>query len=490
MAFGALGVLGWATTHQEFASGLPSLIPMPPITAILFLITGITLLFMQWSSTVLLTTVLSRVLGFSSLALTILVAIEFFTPVHLGLESLFVRNPSSLGPVPIARISPIAATFFILCSFSLIALQYRSYRIRAIGAGLALTVAGFDGIVILGYLYGTPLLYGGTIIPMALTTALAFGTLSFGLMWMAGSDTFPRRPFAGSSTRATLLRAFLPLPVVFVTLTGLFHQIFPFHWNPALVAAISGWMASTLILLLISKVAGSVGGSIDRAEAAVAQANTDLVQTYDTTLEGWARALDLRDKVTEGHCRRVSDMTARLAQFMGVPQEEIIHFRRGALLHDIGKMGLPDRILMKPGPLTPEEWDVMRKHPEYAMQMLGSIAYLRPALDIPYAHHERWDGTGYPRRLKGEDIPLSARIFAVVDIWDALMFERPYHAPWPAVHVREYIQSLSGTHLEPRIVEAFFKMIDSESPAPPMESGHGMDPHPVFPPAPEDKPMR
>jgi putative nucleotidyltransferase with HDIG domain len=185
------------------------------------------------------------------------------------------------------------------------------------------------------------------------------------------------------------------------------------------------------------------------------RSNTDLELAYDTTLEGWSRALDLRDKETEGHTRRVTDVTERLARTMGLNEADLVHIRRGALLHDIGKMGIPDSILLKPGALTEDEWAIMRKHPLYANELLAPIAYLRTALDIPYCHHEKWDGTGYPRGLKGEQIPFSARVFAVVDVWDALRSDRPYRQAWPEEQVREHIRNLSGTHFEPRVVTAF-----------------------------------
>ncbi len=143
---------------------------------------------------------------------------------------------------------------------------------------------------------------------------------------------------------------------------------------------------------------------------------------------------------------------------MGVSEEEIVHIRRGALLHDIGKMGIPDSILLKPGPLTDEEWVTMRKHPQHAYDMLSPIAYLNPALDIPYCHHEKWDGSGYPRGLAGPQIPLAARIFAVVDVWDALRSDRPYRARWPEEKVREHIRSLAGTHFDPQVAEVFLNM--------------------------------
>jgi len=188
------------------------------------------------------------------------------------------------------------------------------------------------------------------------------------------------------------------------------------------------------------------------------RSNLDLGLAYEATIEGWSRAMDLRDKETEGHTQRVTELTVRLARALGVSDDEIVHIRRGALLHDIGKMGVPDHILLKPGPLTEDEWARMRQHPGLAYEMLLPIAYLRPALDIPYCHHEKWDGTGYPRGLIGETIPLAARIFAVVDVWDALRSCRPYRAAWPEETVRDHIRSLSGTHFDPRVAEAFLQL--------------------------------
>jgi PAS domain S-box-containing protein len=189
--------------------------------------------------------------------------------------------------------------------------------------------------------------------------------------------------------------------------------------------------------------------------------NAELMHSYDTTIEAWARVLDLRDRDTEGHTRRVTDMTVRLARALGVGEAELVHIRRGATLHDIGKMGIPDSVLHKPGPLTDEEWALMRRHPELAHEWLAPIDFLGPALEIPYCHHEKWDGSGYPRGLRGEQIPLAARIFAVADIWDALSFDRPYRAAWPAEKVRAHIASLSGSHLDPRVVAAFLEAVDA-----------------------------
>jgi putative nucleotidyltransferase with HDIG domain len=191
--------------------------------------------------------------------------------------------------------------------------------------------------------------------------------------------------------------------------------------------------------------------------------NTELVTAYDATIEGWSRALELRDRETEGHTLRVTDITIRLARQVGIQEDEMIHVRRGALMHDIGKMGVSDAILLKPGPLTAEETQVMRRHPVFAYEMLYPIGYLRSAIDIPYCHHEKWDGSGYPRGLKGEQIPLAARVFAIVDVWDALRNDRPYRKAWPEGKVREYLRDQNGRHFDPVVVDAFFKVVDEET---------------------------
>lgn len=187
----------------------------------------------------------------------------------------------------------------------------------------------------------------------------------------------------------------------------------------------------------------------------IEQAHSQLLSAYDATIEGWSRAMDLRDKETEGHTQRVTQLSEKLAKIAGIRQDELIQIRRGSLLHDIGKLGVPDSILLTPNKLTDGEWEVMRKHPQYAYEMIQPIEYLRPALDIPYCHHEKWDGTGYPRGLKGEEIPLSARIFAIVDVWDALTSDRPYRAAWDKQKTLQYINEQSGKHFDPQIVELF-----------------------------------
>lgn len=188
----------------------------------------------------------------------------------------------------------------------------------------------------------------------------------------------------------------------------------------------------------------------------------DLILAYDTTIEGWSRALDLRDKETEEHTLRVTNLTLRLAQAFGVNDDELKHIRHGALLHDIGKMGIPDTILRKSGALSDEERAMMRQHPQLAYEMLSPIAYLLPALDIPYCHHEKWDGTGYPRGLKGEEIPLAARLFAVVDVFDALTSDRPYRPAWAKNKAIEYIRQKAGSHFDPSVVEVFLRLIDKK----------------------------
>lgn len=191
----------------------------------------------------------------------------------------------------------------------------------------------------------------------------------------------------------------------------------------------------------------------------IKHSNLQLVRAYDETIEGWSRAMDIRDKETEGHTQRVVDLTLQLARTMGIPEGQLTHIKRGILLHDIGKLVVPDSILFKPSALTELEWKIMKMHPMNAFNMLSSVDYLKPALDIPYCHHEHWDGTGYPRGLKGEEIPLAARIFSVVDIWDALLSDRPYRPAWNREKTLAYIKSRSGEDLDPKVVKAFLKII-------------------------------
>ncbi len=188
-------------------------------------------------------------------------------------------------------------------------------------------------------------------------------------------------------------------------------------------------------------------------------------EIYDRALEGWVYALEMRDHETEAHTHRVTETTVELARFMGMNAEQLTHIRRGALLHDIGKIAIPDDILLKPGPLSETEWEVMRQHTQYAYDMLWPLSFLRPALDIPYYHHEKWDGSGYPQGLKGKQIPLAARIFAVVDVWDALSFARPYRPAWPKQKVLQHLRAQAGIHFDPAVVKLFLQYLDQQQSA-------------------------
>ena len=191
----------------------------------------------------------------------------------------------------------------------------------------------------------------------------------------------------------------------------------------------------------------------------VQRSNLELNLAYDATIEGLSRALDLRDTRTEEHARRVTDITMRLAVRLGVGGPDLVHIRRGAILHDIGKVAIPDEILFKPGPLAEDEWNIMRRHPSIAVDLLSPVTYLAPALDIPHWHHEKWNGTGYPDQLSGNQIPFSARLFALVDVYDALISDRPYRAAWSKGTAIQYIESQSGKHFDPKIVPEFLDLI-------------------------------
>ena len=218
-------------------------------------------------------------------------------------------------------------------------------------------------------------------------------------------------------------------------------------------------------LNFMEALAADAAMAIDHAElfGNLQQSNEELKAAYDATIWGWSKALELRDKETQGHSERVVELTVRLAQRLGIWEGDLPALRRGAILHDIGKMGVPDSILLSPGPLSAGEWEIMSKHPEFAHQMLTSIPFLQSALDIPYCHHERWDGSGYPRGLKAEEIPLAARIFSVVDVWDALTSDRPYRDAWSFEKAQEYIGLNSGYLFDPHVVDVFLKMMEEEN---------------------------
>lgn len=221
------------------------------------------------------------------------------------------------------------------------------------------------------------------------------------------------------------------------------------------VPAEHDWLEFLRALAVQAAIALDSASMFERLE----RSNIELKQAYDTTIEGWARALDLKDEDTVGHSRRVTDLSVQLAARLGLGGDQLVQVRRGALLHDIGKMGVPDHILLKPGSLDPDEWEVMKRHTTFAYDLLSSIPFLRPALDIPYAHHERWDGNGYPRGLRGEEIPLAARLFSVVDVYDALTSERPYREAWTEDEALAHIEEGAGSQFDPQVVEAFLEMI-------------------------------
>jgi putative nucleotidyltransferase with HDIG domain len=196
----------------------------------------------------------------------------------------------------------------------------------------------------------------------------------------------------------------------------------------------------------------------------IERVNEEVLGAYDATLLGWSRVLEVRENETAGHSQRVADLTVRLARALGCTEAEIVQIRRGALLHDIGKMALPDEILRKTGALTEEERHQVQQHPELAYTWLNGIDFLRPALDIPYCHHERWNGSGYPRGLRGEEIPLAARLFSVVDVWDALLADRPYKARWTPAAAKSYLREHAGELFDQRVVQVFIAMIDEAAP--------------------------
>jgi len=212
-------------------------------------------------------------------------------------------------------------------------------------------------------------------------------------------------------------------------------------------------------------VAGQAAIAIDSAVmfTDLQRSNAELSLAYDATIEGLSRALDLRDKETKEHTFRVTDITVKLATRLGIKQSDLIHIRRGAILHDIGKVAIPDQILFKPGPLLKEEWDIMRRHPDIAVELLSPVSYLEPALEIPHWHHEKWNGTGYPDGLHQENIPFSARLFALADVYDALISNRPYRSAWSKQDAVQYIENQAGTHFDPRIVPEFLDLVNASS---------------------------
>jgi putative nucleotidyltransferase with HDIG domain len=236
-------------------------------------------------------------------------------------------------------------------------------------------------------------------------------------------------------------------------------SLWDYGWQYNLTAVIALFALAFMTWVIAWRMENAIKENTELV-ATLKKSNAQIWNAYETTLEGWSLALDLRDKETEGHTQRVTDLTVKLARAIGVSDDELEHIRRGALLHDIGKLGVPDTILLKADKLTEEEWLIMKQHPRYAYSLLYPIQFLRESLDIPCHHHEKWDGSGYPQGMKEDEIPLAARIFAVVDVYDALLYDRPYRKGWAKEKVLNYIKAQSGSHFDPHVVDVFLREIE------------------------------
>ena len=260
-------------------------------------------------------------------------------------------------------------------------------------------------------------------------------------------------------------KRFLPIAWVLSVLSAGFvylserYHFMPFEQNYQIQADYIDLVIIVIFLTITTCIFWIVMNVIEKTILRVLSSERRVKDAYDLTLEGWARALEMRDKETEGHSRRVTELTMKIGRQMAFSEEELIHVRRGALLHDIGKMAIPDSILHKPGELTEEEWTLVRKHPLQAYEMLKDIDFLEQAMDIPLYHHEQWDGNGYPYGLAGEEIPLPARIFAVVDNWDALCSDRAYRPAWEREEAISYIKEQAGKKFDPEVTKVFLRVI-------------------------------
>jgi len=286
-----------------------------------------------------------------------------------------------------------------------------------------------------------------------------YSTLDGGGIHDPGVLVYPIIIFLGS-----LLFGKRASPILFLACAGSLILIGTLELKGILVTSNSANVDDILVqVVLLAAVSFLVWITMENIEVSLKRAEETEIQlkeSYDKTLEGWAKALEYRDRETEGHSRRVTNLCTLLAIQLGLAENELIQLHRGALLHDIGKMAIPDSILFKPGPLSESEWELMRLHPVYAKEMLEDIPYLQEALTIPYCHHERWDGKGYPQGLKGEDIPLPSRIFTIVDHWEALNSDRPYRKAVPREQVLNYIRDNSGIIYDPNVADTFLSLMD------------------------------
>jgi putative nucleotidyltransferase with HDIG domain len=274
------------------------------------------------------------------------------------------------------------------------------------------------------------------------------GILAYPIFIMVGVLFFGRR----SAPYFSLAAIVSLVAIVFLEIQGYIH--------PTIGPTTFDILLPIIVLLLVAPAfIWVVVGNLEKNLERIKESEDELRRNYDLTLEAWAKVLEYRDKETEGHSRRLVDLSSRLATALGLAAEEIEHLKRGALLHDIGKLAIPDEILLKPGALNDAERRLMQQHPTYAKQMLSQVSFLQPCIDVAYSHHERWDGLGYPEGLKGEAIPLSARIFAIVDQWDALTSTRPYRKAWTREDVLAYFRDNAGKIYDPQIVSVFFTII-------------------------------
>ena len=472
MAVGGLVLAGWALGLPLITSFGPGLPPMVPNTALSLALAGEAL----WLS---LARRPPRLARLNTLAANILASVvtlfggltlgEHFFGWRLPLDTLLLPFLADQGPIP-GRL-PFNTAFSLVCIGLALLLLRISSQGAAVLAQLLALLAALNGLrVLLGFIDRES---GSYTIPspegVALHTATALVLLGCGVLCArprAGLMAIVTGPGYGGHVFRLLLPAavLLPLLIGALTLRGHLSGFFSLGFGMILLTfanlLVFWWLARALnqsesVALYEAQRAHALFTDLERS-------NEALMQAYDETLAGWSYALELRDGETRGHTQRVTELTLRLAEASGMSENELVHIRRGALLHDIGKLGVPDAILRKAGRLSDEEWAVMRKHPVYAYEWLAPITYLRPALVIPYCHHERWDGTGYPRGLKGEAIPLAARLFAVVDVWDALCSERPYHLPWPVEEVKAYLAAQAGTHFDPAVVALFLRLIQDD----------------------------
>ena len=474
-ALGIAATVGWLTGWRTLTGIRADYVPMAPNTALSFIVLGISLYALITERKPALK--LSRISAALILVLSLIRFIELSVNINLNVDQWIFRVPEDkLGLIPVGKMALPTALNFLFASVAI--LLSSSLKKRLFVDVLTRVLAGLTTIIglvfCLGYIYGTPLLYVGTTIPMALNTAIAFFTLGLGLVINNLSHDIAERKQAQEAMR----KAYDELEVRVAERTAELAKA-----NEALQADIIERKQAEEELkkseASYKKLTESLGLTLNEVKKReedvqkgrdaflnmledVTESYKELVFAYDTTIEGWSKALDYRDKETEGHSQRVTEITIEIARAAGMSEEEMVHIRRGALLHDIGKLGVPDSVLLKPGKLTEEEWVLMKNHPVIAYKLLSPISFLRRAIDIPYCHHEKWDGTGYPQGLKAEQIPLAARIFAIVDVWDALRSDRPYRPAWSSEKAKDYIISLKGIQFDPGLVKLFFKVIDRQ----------------------------